>query len=90
MFSKGGLTNDEKVQIAENFDSVNTIEEAKTLYNKFINESKNLSESKTEQLKSKLKSNNPVVVNSTKSEALYESKEVSRMRQLAGIKTLND
>ena len=90
LFSKGGLTNDEKVQIAENFDSVNTIEEAKTLYNKFINESKNLSESKTEQLKSKLKSNNPVVVNSTKSEALYESKEVSRMRQLAGIKTLND
>ena len=89
LFSKGGLTNDEKVQIAENFDNVETIEEAKSLYNKIINESSTLSEGKTEQLKSKLKSKNPVVV-STKTEALYESTEVSRMKQLAGIRTLNN
>ncbi len=89
LFSKGGLTNDEKVQIAENFDEVNTVEEAKTLYNKIINESKSFSNSKTEQLKSKLKSPNPNVSPSTKTEALYESKEISRMKKLAGIKTLN-
>jgi Tfp pilus assembly protein PilO len=89
LFSKGGLTNDEKVQIAESFDNVETIEEAKNLYNKTINESINLSEGKTEQLKSKLKSKNPAVV-STKTEALYESTEVSRMKQLAGIRTLKN
>ncbi len=89
LFSKGGLTNDEKVQIAESFDNVETIEEAKNLYNKTINESTTLSEGKTEQLKSKLKSKNPAVV-STKTEALYESTEVSRMKQLAGIRTLKN
>jgi hypothetical protein len=89
LFSKGGLTNDEKVQIAESFDNVETIEEAKSLYNKIINENTTLSEGKTEQLKSKLKSKNPAVV-STKTEALYESTEVSRMKQLAGIRTLNN
>jgi hypothetical protein len=88
LFSKGGLTNDEKVQIAESFDEVNTVEEAKTLYNKIISESKTFSNSKTEQLKSKLKSPNPNVAPSTKSEALYESREISRMKQLAGIETL--
>ena len=90
LFSKGGLTNDEKVQIAENFDGTNTVEEAKILYNKIIGENKTITESKTEQLKSKLKSNNTSIVNSTKSETLYESTEISRMKQLAGIKTLND
>jgi 4-hydroxy-3-methylbut-2-enyl diphosphate reductase IspH len=89
LFSKGGLTNDEKVQIAESFDNVETIEEAKSLYNKIINENTTLSEGKTEQLKSKLKSKNPAVV-STKTEVLYESTEVSRMKQLAGIRTLNN
>ena len=89
LFSKGGLTNDEKVQIAENFDNVDTVEEAKNLYNKIINENTNLSEGKTEQLKSKLKSKNPAVV-STKAESLYESAEVSRMKKLAGIRTLKN
>ncbi len=89
LFSKGGLTNDEKVQIAESFDNVETIEEAKSLYNKIINENTTLSEGKTEQLKSKLKSKNPAVV-STKTETLYESTEVSRMKQLAGIRTLKN
>jgi hypothetical protein len=89
LFSKGGLTNDEKVQIAESFDEVETVEEAKTLYNKTINENKSFSSSKTEQLKSKMKSTSPNVAPSTKSEALYESKEISRMKKLAGIKTLN-
>ena len=89
LFSKGGLTNDEKVQIAENFDVVNTVEEAKTLYNKIISEGNNLSNGKTEQLKSKLKSTGPSITPATKVEALYENKEVSRMKQLAGIKTLN-
>jgi hypothetical protein len=90
LFSKGGLTNDEKIQIAESFDEVETVEEAKTLYNKIINENKSFSSnSKTEQLK-KLKSTNPAVVTpSTKSEALYESTEISRMKHLAGIKPLN-
>ena len=90
LFSKGGLTNDEKVQIAENFDGTNTVEEAKILYNKIISENKTITESKTERLKSRLKSNNTSIVNSTKSETLYESTEISRMKQLAGIKTLND
>ena len=55
-----------------------------------ISENKTITESKTERLKSKLKSNNTSIVNSTKSETLYESTEISRMKQLAGIKTLND
>ena len=89
LFSKGGLTNDEKVQIAESFDEANTVEEAKTLYNKIISESSNTSNGKAEQLKSKLKSTSPSIAPTTKAEALYENKEVSRMKQLAGIKTLN-
>jgi len=90
LFSKGGLTNDEKVKIAENFDETNTVEEAKTLYNKIISESTNLSNEKTEQLKSKLKSTSPSITPVTKTEALYENKEVARMKLLAGInKTLN-
>lgn len=90
LFSKGGLTNDEKVKIAENFDETNTVEEAKTLYNKIISESADLSNEKTEQLKSKLKSTSPSITPVTKTEALYENKEVARMKLLAGInKTLN-
>ena len=90
LFSKGGLTNDEKVKIAESFDETNTVEEAKTLYNKIISESTDLSNEKTEQLKSKLKSTSPSITPVTKTEALYENKEVARMKLLAGInKTLN-
>lgn len=92
LFSKGGLTNGEKIQIAEDFDKVATVEEAKTLYNKVINENKKVgTDVKTEQLKSKLKSTSPAIEPSTKSETLYESKEMNRMQKLAGIrKPLND
>lgn len=89
LFSKGGLTNGEKIQIAENFDKVSTVEEAKVLYNQIISEGNKLTEGKTEQLKSKLKSAATTAIEpATKSETLYESKEMSRMQQLAGIKPL--
>jgi hypothetical protein len=85
IFTNGGLTNDEKIRIAEEFDRVSTIEEAKKLYNTII------SESTTTAFKNpadKLKTTKPALTNSTpstKSETIFESAERKRMRTLAGI-----
>jgi|ERR1035437_414494 hypothetical protein len=80
LFTNGGLSNDEKVRIAEEFDKVNSAEGAKKLYNKFLNEMKTPSTKST--IASKLSSANPAVI-STK--VLNESSETSRMKELAGI-----
>ena len=84
LFTNGGLTNGEKMKIAEEFDSVETIEEAKKLYNNFLNEMKISKTSKTPSVE-KLKSVNPAVINPSNSKTLFESDEMKRMKRLAGI-----
>jgi hypothetical protein len=86
LFSKGGLTNEEKIKIAEDFDRTNNAEEAKVLFNKIISENKEFKDGKTDKLRNKLKSATPAATPSTQTETLYESKEMSRMKLLAGIK----
>lgn len=87
LFTNGGLTNSEKVQIAEEFDKVETIEEAKILYNKLITESNVSKTSKTSV--EKVKSIKPESVNNSaapsQTQTLYEGVEMKRMRELAGI-----
>jgi hypothetical protein len=84
LFTNGGLTNDEKIKIAEDFDKVQTIEEAKKLYNTFLNEMKISKSPKTTSI-DKLKSSSPAVVSSSNSQTLFESDEMRRMKRLAGI-----
>src|SRR3989304_2410609 len=84
LFTNGGLTNDEKMKIAEEFDSVETIEEAKKLYNNFLNEMKVSKSAKTPSV-AKLKSVNPAVIKASNSKTLFESDEMIRMKRLAGI-----
>ncbi len=86
LLTKGGLTNDEKIRIAEEFDKCATVEDAKKLYNKLINEnnfsSKNNS---TDKLKSVKPSTVIQNLSENKTEKLFESEERRRMRMLAGI-----
>ncbi|HUU88792.1 MAG TPA: hypothetical protein VMX17_13705 [Candidatus Glassbacteria bacterium] len=84
LFTNGGLTNDEKIKIAEDFDKVQTIEEAKKLYNTFLSEMK-ISKSPKSTPIDKLKSSSPSVVSSSNSQTLFESDEMRRMKRLAGI-----
>lgn len=84
LFTNGGLTNDEKMKIAEEFDSVETIEEAKKLYNNFLNEMKVSKSAKIPSIE-KLKSVGPAVIKSSNSKTLFESDEMRRMKRLAGI-----
>jgi len=84
LFTNGGLTNDEKMKIAEEFDSVSTIEEAKKLYNNLLNEMKGSKSTKTPTVE-KLKSVAPAVIKTSSVQTLYESDEMRRMKRLAGI-----
>ena len=79
VFTKGGLTNEEKGIIAEQFDSCKNADEAKALYNKLIKENATVSKPKS------IKVPQAASTNSSKG-ALYENKETLRMKQLAGIK----
>jgi hypothetical protein len=83
----GGLTTDEKVQISEQFDKCDTVEDAEKLYKSIVNEHKIKVNKNPEK---SIKSNTVKAVHAKSvSQPLYESKEVSRMKQLAGIKNLN-
>jgi N-glycosylase/DNA lyase len=86
LLTKGGLTNDEKIRIAEEFDKCATVEDAKKLYNKIISENKFSSKSNTDKLKS-VKPSTAAVQNlsENKAEKLFESEERRRMKMLAGI-----
>lgn len=84
LFTNGGLTNDEKIKIAEEFDKVESIEDAKKLYNNFLNEMKDSKSTKTTSI-DKLKSASPAVMISSNTQTLYESDEIRRMKRLAGI-----
>ena len=84
----GGLTTDEKVQISEQFDKCDTVEDAEKLYKSIVNEHKIKVNKNPER---SIKSNTIKTVRARSvSQPLYESKEVSRMKQLAGIKNLNE
>lgn len=81
VFTKGGLTNEEKSIISEKFDLCKSAEEAKALYNKLIKENSfDVKQKNVDKIKL------PIAA-SEKSEkgALYESEEVKRMKMLAGI-----
>lgn len=80
VFTKGGLTNEEKTRISEQFDVCKTAEEAKAFYNKLIKEG--VSSVKTTVDKIKL----PKAANTSISKGvIYESEETKRMKKLAGI-----
>lgn len=91
LLTKGGLTNDEKIRIAEEFDKCATVEDAKKLYNKIISENKFSSKvNSTDKLKSVKPSTAVQNLSENKSEKLFESEERKRMRMLAGlVKPLN-
>lgn len=86
IFTNGGLTNDEKQRIINEFETVETVEEAKKLYNKLINEAAGKSK---ENPTDKLKSVKPAVVSTStvtqNAQTLFESPEMRRMKKLAGL-----
>jgi len=86
LFTNGGLTNNEKIKIAEEFDKVETIEESKKLYNKLLSEfnSSKVSKNPTEKLKS-VKAPTVMKNSENTTQPLYESVEMKRMKKLAGI-----
>lgn len=84
LFTKGGLTNEEKITIAEEFDKVESVEEAKKLYNKLLSENKTSNNVKNSSIE-KLKSVQPTAVHTSSTQTLYENKEIKRMKELAGI-----
>lgn len=87
LLMKGGLSQDEKVKICEQFDSVKTHDEASKLFKKIIKEN-NI---KTDDVSTKLKSTttNTIKPKST-TEPLYESAEAIRAKKLAGITKIED
>ncbi len=80
----GGLTTDEKIQISEQFDKCETVEDAEKLYKSIVSEHK-IKVNKNPEKSIKTTSIKSVPAKSV-SQPLYESKEVTRMKQLAGIK----
>jgi len=84
----GGLTTDEKVQISEQFDQCETVKDAENLYKSIVNEHQIKVNKNPEKA---IKSNTVKTVHAkSTSQPLYESREISRMKQLAGIKNLNE
>lgn len=88
LFANGGFSEKEKLQIAESFDQVDTVDAAKKLYNKIISENK-LNVRNVEREISATPSRAAKPQAKAEHEVLYESDEMRRMRELAGIKRLN-
>lgn len=86
IFVKGGMTKDEKMNIAEAFDKAETIEEAKKLYNKLVTEM-NAASSVGTAINKLTNNNKPAISQSqtVKSETIFESEEKKRRMKLAGI-----
>lgn len=80
VFTKGGLTNEEKTRISEQFDVCKTAEEAKALYNKLIKEGVSSVKTSVDKIKMPKAANN-----SNLKGVIYESEETKRMKKLAGI-----
>ena len=87
LLNKGGLTNNEKIKIAEAFDKADSLEEAKKLYTNFLNEMK--SSNGVAIQSTEVKTAKPSVIQSTpintQTETIFESVERKRMKQLAGL-----
>jgi hypothetical protein len=83
----GGLTTDEKIKICEQFDSVQTYEEASKLFKNIIKENNIRVVDGKEKLKSA--STNTAKPKSSP-EPLYESDEARRAKKLAGITRTED
>jgi len=80
----GGLTTDEKVQISEQFDKCDTVKDAEKLYKSIVNEHKiKVNKNPEKSIKATSIKSTPA---KSISQPLYESREVSRMKQLAGIR----
>jgi hypothetical protein len=93
LLTNGGITAAEKEKIAEAFDKVETVEEAKKLYNKLITEMKAIKSTPLNE--DKLKTAKPMIMEQTKpstqTQTIYESTEKKRWAKLAGIsKETND
>lgn len=84
LFMNGGLSTDEKMRISEQFDKVNTVEEAKDLFRTIVKENSTVSATK-KTIEEKIKSPISGQV-APKAEPLFESAEAKRWRNLAGIK----
>ncbi len=80
----GGLTTEEKIKICEQFDSVQTYEEANKLFKNIIKENNIKVGNGDATAKLKGASTNTAKPKST-SEPLYESEETRRAKKLAGI-----
>lgn len=101
LLTKSGWTKEEKNAIMEQFNLVETREDAKKLFNKMISESKNFKKAPSNSL-DKLKDAQPDIndrknVTSTKPlnestqfQTLHESEESLRWKELAGIIRLQD
>jgi len=85
IFASGGLSTADKAKIAEEFDKTQTIEEAKKLYNKILEENK-ISISKDNTSKIKASATNMV----KSKDVVYESVEMKRQKILAGIEKNED
>jgi hypothetical protein len=83
LFADGGFTVDEKKNIAEQFERVETAEEAQRLFKKIVKESRvSVSSKGFDKLKSP-KTN--TVQPTAQAEPLYESAYTRRLKELAGI-----
>lgn len=84
----GNLSQDEKLKLSEQFDNCETLGEAEALYKSVVSEN-HIKVNKNPEKGIKSSSIKTAPVANSKSEPLYESKEVKRMKELAGIKKLN-
>ena len=89
LFTNGGLTNDDKIKIAEEFDKIETIDEAKKLYNSLLTEMKG-SKTVAKNPAEKLRTTSPQVIKAANSQTLFESDEMRRMKRLAGISKIEE
>lgn len=85
IFASGGLSTTDKAKIAEEFDKTQTIEEAKKLYNKILEENKIII---SKDNASKIKASTTNMVKSK--DVVYESVEMKRQKVLAGIEKNED
>lgn len=86
IFASGGLSTSEKTKIAEDFDRTQNADDAKKLYDKIIKENRMVvSKDNVSKIKSP-------ITNTVKSkDAVFESAEIKRNKELAGInKTENN
>ena len=86
IFASGGLSTVEKTRIAEQFDKTNSVDQAKTLYDSILKENKiSVNTNNVQKIKSPVTNAAKPQKNDAKPQPLYESKEMKRMKVMAGI-----